>query len=227
MRLPVTPRTTLLRELRDEVRRSYRAGRVIVAVDGTAGAGMTVFADGLADVFAEEGTSVFRAPMDGFHRPRGERHAGGRDSPGGLSFDSYDEATFRRVLIDPFRNGATMPSAGFQLAAWDVARDVPAEARWVTGPEDAVLIVDGIFLHGPTLRGLWHWSVWLEVAADFAAQRVTRRDGTDPDPTAPVDNRQRAGQGLDRRDSALSHAASVIVDNTDPGHPRRLYADFC
>jgi len=145
MRLPVTPRTTLLRELRDEVRRSYRAGRVIIAVDGIDGAGKTVFADGLADVFAEDGTSVFRASVDGFHRPRAERYARGRDSPEGFYLDSYDEATLRRVLIDPFREGATMPSTGFQLAAWDVDRDVPAEARWVTGPEDAVLIIDGIF----------------------------------------------------------------------------------
>ena len=85
MRLPVTPRTTLLRELRDEVRRSYRAGRVIIAVDGIDGAGKTVFADGLADVFAEDGASVFRASVDGFHRPRAERYARGRDSPEGTT----------------------------------------------------------------------------------------------------------------------------------------------
>lgn len=227
MRLPVTPRTTLLRELRDEVRRSYKAGRVIIAVDGIDGAGKTVFADGLADVFAEDGASVFRASVDGFHRPRTERYARGRDSPEGFYLDSYDEATLRRVLIDPFREGATMPSTGFQLAAWDVDRDVPAEARWVTGPEDAVLIIDGIFLHRPTLRGLWHWSVWLEVPTDVATRRMALRDGSDPDPAAPTNHRYRAGQDLYLREASPSRAASVIIDNSDPEHPHREYGDYC
>ena len=105
MRLPITPATTLWRSLRDEVRRDYRAGRVIVAVDGIDGAGKTTFAEGLASVFAEDGSAVFRASIDGFHRPRVERYARGRTSPEGFYRDSYDYATFRRVLIDPFRDG--------------------------------------------------------------------------------------------------------------------------
>ncbi len=45
MRLPVTPTTTLWRALRDEVRRDYPGGRVLVAVDGidTAVAGVIAF----------------------------------------------------------------------------------------------------------------------------------------------------------------------------------------
>ena len=227
MRLPVTPRTTLLRGLRDEVRRTYRAGRVILGVDGLDGSGKSTFADAFADVFAEDGASVFRASMDGFHRPRAERYARGRDSPQGFYLDSYDEATFRRVLVDPFRDGATMPSTGFQLAAWDVDRDVPAEARWVTGPEDAVLIVDGLFLHRPSLRGIWHSSIWLDVPAEVAARRMAERDGSDPDPAAPANARYRLGQELYLREAAPSRAASVIIDNTDPEDPRREYRDYC
>ena len=106
MRLPVTPTTTLWRGLRDRVRRRNAGGRVIVAVDGLDGAGKTVFADGLAEVFAETGDAVFRAGIDGFHRPRSERYLRGRNSPEGFYRDSFDYATFRRVLIDPFRDGA-------------------------------------------------------------------------------------------------------------------------
>src|SRR5688500_5310077 len=124
MRLPVTPTTTLWRGLRDRVRRQNAGGRVIVAVDGLDGAGKTVFADGLAEVFAETGDAVFRAGIDGFHRPRIERYARGRRSPEGFYLDSYDYPTFRRVLIDPFRDGAqTAAATGFQLAAFDVVRD--------------------------------------------------------------------------------------------------------
>ena len=154
MALPVTPVSSLWRDLRDEVRRQYRGGRVILGVDGVDGAGKTVFADGLAQVFAEDGSTVFRSSIDGFHRPRSERYARGRKSPEGFYRDSYDYATFRRVLIDPFREGwQTAATIGFQLEAFDVARDAAVESAWVAAPRDAVLIVDGIFLHRPQLRG--------------------------------------------------------------------------
>lgn len=228
MRLPITPATTLWRELRDEVRHNYRAGRVILAIDGVDGAGKTTFADGFAEAFAEEGVAVYRASIDGFHRPRTERYARGRTSPDGFYRDSYDYATFRRVLIDPFRDGAqTSAATGFQLAAFDVGRDAPVEAQWVTAPRDAVLIVDGIFLHRPELRGLWNWSAWLDVPFDVAYARMAQRDGSDPDPLAAANARYYEGQQLYIREVRPATAASVIVDNTDLAHPRRVYRDFC
>ena len=228
MRLPTTPATTLWRGLRDEVRQHYRAGRVIVAVDGRDGAGKTVFADGLAAVFAEDGSVVFRASIDDFHRPRAERYARGRTSPDGFYRDSYDYATFRRVLIDPFRDGRqTAATTGFQLAAFDLVRDTPVESAWVTAPRDAVLIVDGIFLHRPELRGLWDWSVWLDVPIEVAFRRMAERDRTDPDFRAASNARYRDGQEVYVRDARPREAASAIVDNTDLEHPKRVYQDSC
>jgi len=221
MRLPVTPTTTLWRELRDRVRRRNAAGRVVVAVDGLDGAGKTVLADGLAEVFAETGDAVFRASIDGFHRPRAERYALGRRSPEGFYRDSYDYATFRRVLIDPFRDGAqTAGSTGFQLAAFDVARDAPVESQWVTAPLDAVLVVDGIFLHRPELRDLWDWSVWLDVPFEVSYARMALRDGSDYDPAAASNARYRQGQEIYLNEADPREAASVIVDNADLAHPR-------
>lgn len=224
MRLPITPATTLQRELRDEVRQHYRAGRIILGVDGIDGAGKTVFADGLAEVFAEDGAAVFRASMDGFHRPREERYARGRTSPEGYYRDSFDYATFRRVLVDPFR---TAGSAGFQLSAFDLARDVPVESDWVTAPRDAVLIVDGVFLNRPELRGLWNWSAWLEVSPRVAYARLAMRDGSDPDPDAPSHARYRGGQELYLRDANPRAAASAIVENSDLEAPVRIFGDYC
>lgn len=221
MRLPVTPTTTLWRDLRDRVRRQSPAGRVIVAVDGLDGAGKTVFADGLAEVFAETGDAVFRAGIDGFHRPRIERYARGRRSPEGFYLDSYDYPTFRRVLIDPFRDGAqTAAATGFQLAAFDVVRDAPVESQWVTAPLDAVLVVDGIFLNRPQLRDLWDWSIWLDVPFEMAFARMALRDGSEPDPDAPANARYRQGQELYLDEARPREAASVIVDNTDLARPR-------
>jgi uridine kinase len=221
MRLPVTPTTTLWRELRDRARRRYPAGRVVIAVDGLDGAGKTVFADGLAEVFAEAGDAVFRAGIDGFHRPRAERYERGRRSPEGFYRDSYDYATFRRVLLDPFRDGAqTAGTTGFQLSAFDEARDSPVESQWVTAPRDAVLVVDGIFLHRPELRDLWDWSIWLDVPFAMTYARMALRDGCDPDPDAPANARYRQGQQLYLDEARPREAASIVVDNSDLAHPR-------
>lgn len=226
MRLPVTPASTLWRELRDEARRAYPRGRVLIAVDGEDGSGKTRFADNLASVFREDGSTVFRASIDGFHRPRAERYARGRTSPEGFYLDSYDYATFRRVLIDPFRSGAGT-GAGFQLTAFDVTRDETVEASWESAPRDAVLIVDGIFLHRPELRDLWHWSLWLDAPLDVRYTRMAARDGADPDPSAASNRRYRDGQELYLREARPRTAASAIVDNTDPAAPVRVYEDFC
>lgn len=223
MRLPITPTTTLWRMLRDDVRRRMPVGRVVLGVDGVDGAGKTTFADGLAQTFAEAGIAVFRASVDDFHRPRAQRYARGRTSPEGFYLDSYDYATLRRVLIDPFRDGAqTAGATGFQLAAFDLHRDAPVEAQWVTGPRDAVLIVDGIFLHRPQLRAVWDWSVWLEVPFTTSYARMALRDGCDPDPDAPSNARYRRGQDLYLAEAAPRSAATWAIDNSDLGEPRVL-----
>jgi uridine kinase len=224
MRLPTTPATTALRELRDEVRQHYRAGRVILAVDGAAGSGTSAFADGLAEVFAEDGGAAFRASIDGFQRPRAERMARGASSPEGLYFDTFDEATLRRALIDPFRTGG---SAGFQLAAFDAARDVALETQWVTAPRDAVLIVDGMFLLRPELRGIWDWSVWLEVAPRIAFARLALEGRGDEDPDAAANARLRGAQQRYAREADPRRHASAIVENSDLAAPLRIFGDFC
>ncbi|MEN2737922.1 hypothetical protein ABCS02_09035 [Microbacterium sp. X-17] len=177
MRLPITPATTLWRELRDEVRHHYPRGRIVIGVDGTRAA---AFADGLAETFAEDGGVAVRASLAAFLRPRAHRTD---DAP-------YDTATFRRVLIDPFRDlGQTGGTAGFQLAAFDAERDTPVVAQWTTAPRDAILIVDGTGLQQPGLAGLWNWTAWLDAGEPHRQGEATRADAI-VDVTRPGDPRR-------------------------------------
>jgi uridine kinase len=211
-------RRELLDALSDEFLANYSRGRTVIAVDGVDGAGKTRFADDLAVRLGRGAHPVFRASMDGFHRPRADRYLRGKDSPVGYYEDSYDYDLFRRVLVEPFRMGG---SAGFVTAAYDVRRDAQVEMDWKTGPQDATLIVDGVFLNRPELRGLWNWSIWLEVPSEVADARLTSRDGRGLDP------RYRGGQALYLAQADPRAVASVIVDNRDPDHPVRAFADSC
>ena len=197
----------------------YAGGRVVVAIDGMDGAGKTHFANDLAVALTATGRSVFRASIDDFHRSQAERHARGADSPDGYYRDSFDYSTFRRVLLEPFRMGG---STAFVTAAFDRVRDLPVQSKWRTGPKDAILVLDGIFLNRPELAGLWNYSVWLDVSRDIAEERMLDRDG-------PTENaeRYRGAQDLYLAEVNPRTTASSMIDNSDFERPRRIFADSC
>jgi uridine kinase len=210
---------TVIAELAAEILHNYSEGRVIVAVDGVDGAGKTEFADALAAQLGIGHRAVFRASIDDFHQARIRRYARGKDSPEGFYRDSYDYPTFKRMLTEPFRTGWI---GSFNLAAFDLKRDLPFQPVWSSGPKDAILIVDGIFLNRPELRGIWNYSIWLEVDPEVAAARMLVRDGRSPNP-----DRYRDGQKLYIAEAHPREAATAIIDNSDFNHPKRLFADAC
>ncbi|MDH6180604.1 uridine kinase [Microbacteriaceae bacterium SG_E_30_P1] len=205
--------------LADEFLGFYTRGRTLLSVDGLDGSCRAAFADALAERLGRNGHAVFRASIDDFLRPKSERLVRGVDSAEGYYQDSYDYDQFRRVLIEPFRLGG---SAGFVTAAFDAQRDTPVVMEWKTGPQDATLIVDGPFLGRPELRGLWHFSVWLDVDVDKARERCATVDGA-----APRSERYAGGERLYLAEANPRTRASAIVDNTDAERPRRIFADSC
>jgi uridine kinase len=164
-----------LRELATEIGHNYGRGRVIVAVDGppSGTGGSAALADDLADALRESGLTAFRASVAAFsRRPEG---AGRETAP------ELDESVFRRVLIEPFRLGG---STGWVEAAYDAEADRPVESSWVTGPADAVLVVDGSDLSRAGLAGIWHYRVWVSVGDERPTSRATASaviDNTDPE----------------------------------------------
>jgi uridine kinase len=116
--------------------------------------------------------------------------------------DGYDYSLFRRVLIDPFR---TAGSTGFALKGFDAERNEPVyQPKWKSAGLDAVLIVSGVFLNRPELSGIWNYSIWLE----------------DPSTEDEFDTVYLAAETPSAR-------ATAIYDNTNPEHPRRIFADSC
>lgn len=189
MQLVSTPRIELLRGLRDEFLSNYPRGRRVIGIDGFPGAGTSAVADDLAAVFGEGGTPAVRASMRDFLKPAASRGAGDA---------AYDERTFRRVLLDPWRLAG---SAGFQTSAFDADRDVPALSEWKTAPADAVLIVDGAYLLG-SLAGIWHYLLYVD------AQHAEADD-----------------EYLARATPFFS--ATAVIDTTDPEAPKRILSDSC
>jgi len=206
-------RRELLDELADDLVRAYGRGRTIIAIDGPTAAGKTTFADELADAMRKKGHDVFRASIDDFLQSRAQRYFLGRDSAQGRYEHAYNYSVFRRVLIEPFgMNGST----GFVTKAWDEQRNRQVEPKWLTGPVDATLIVDGSYLNRPELRDLWDASIWLDADAKVRTQRMLERDGIEPRSERA---HRYAGAFKLYEKTKPREAATLIVDNTDPDKP--------
>ena len=145
--------------------------RGVVALDGVDGAGKTVLGRELTALVAPH-REVHRASVDGFHRPRAQRYARGRTAETFFR-DGYDHDAIRRRLVEPFRAGEP-----WVRAVHDVEREVVVDRAPETsaGP-DALLVVDGIFLHRPELADLWDASVWVDVPFEVSVPRGNARFG--------------------------------------------------
>jgi len=185
---------------------------VRVGVDGLDGAGKTWFADELAAVLRDLGREVVRVSVDDFHRPRAQRYARGSSSPEGFYLDSYEYDRFRADVLDPFGPGGDRV---YRSAAHDVATDAVLDVEPRIAGLDAILLVDGIFLHREELRDHWDLSVYLDVPRSVTAARMALRDGGAPD----VDARYVEGQRIYHRACDPAGRASVVVDNSDLARP--------
>lgn len=115
-----------------------------------------------------------------------------------------DADALRDGLVRPFRRAG----GGFSLRP---DGDAVADA-----PDDAVLVVAGDALQAPGLRGLWNAVVYLLLPDEPLAT-----SGGDAGSAAQEAHARYVREVNPRR------AATMIVDVSDPGLPRRVFADSC
>lgn len=215
-------RGDVIGEYADEVLQLFPAGRVLVGVDGIDGAGRTSFAGDLVGALQERAVSSAVVSMNDFLAPRSVRHAPPDDAEHWYGH-AFDHELVRRLVVQPYRRGEAVALQGF-----DHERDEPVERPDRFQPaERAVLVVEGIFLHRPELRGLWHSSAWLDVPREVARQRCVQRDGRDPSRDAPRHRVRFPAEDLYLRRVDPRKAANATFDLTDAARPRRVFADAC
>ncbi|GLY51135.1 uridine kinase [Lentzea sp. NBRC 102530] len=184
--------------------------RGLVAVDGVDGAGKTTYCDALARVLRARGREVVRASVDDFHHPQAIRWRRGRTSPEGFFLDSFDYERFTARLLVPFAQGRP-----FQRASHDLASDEYVEAPFEEAP-DALLLVDGIFLHRDEVVHHWDYSIFLDVEFAVSVGRMAGRDGSPPDPDDPRNRRYVEGQRLYFATCEPRKRASLVLDHNTP-----------
>lgn len=205
-----------LRKLRALIR--PRAGRVLVAIDGIDGSGKTTFADDLADLLRESGLTVIRISLDDYLNPQSKRYAQGRFSGKGYFEDSYDYQRFTEEVLEPLSSEG---SGRYRTAGYDRQAERELSSPWQVAPDDAVVLIDGLFMHRSDWcrtsgRKLWDLSVWLEVPFDEALRRRAARDGGSADLADPDNARYVEGQELYLSNCDPRSRADLVINATGP-----------
>lgn len=211
-----SPRDRLLADLAARIPSSTGTHCIRVAVDGVDGVGKTTFADGLAAALRRVGREVIRVSADDFLNPRAVRYRQGRDSPLGFFLDSYDYAALRARVLDPLGPGGTRR---YLPASHDLGTDHPLEPAPRVASAEAVLVLDGLFLHRDELAGCWDFSVFLDAPFEVTVARLAARDGSHPDPGHPTLARYVEGQRLYFARCSPRTRATVVIDNSEAGRP--------
>lgn len=205
-----------MKQLRARLR--SRTGRTLVGIDGVDGAGKTTFANDLAAVLDECGCEVIRISLDDYLNPQSVRYAQGRTSPRGFFEDSYNYQKFHDEVLEPLGHEG---SGRYRTAAYDLASESPVTSPWRVAPDEAVVIIDGTFLHRPEFctsrtRKVWDVSVWLDVPFEEAYRRLHDSLGVSEDPRDPRNARYYEGQQLYLRQCDPASKADLVIENSGP-----------
>jgi uridine kinase len=191
-----------------------------VAVDGVDASGKTRFADELALALAFSQRQVIRASVDGFHQPSVVRRQKGALSPEGFYQDSYNYPAFISNLLSPLSpNG----NRRYRTAVFDLHQDRPIQTPWQNAADDAILIVDGIFLLRNSLLPFWDIRIYLHAEFANTVPRGAARDqqhlGSHEEAARRYWQRYVPGQKIYFKESHPLDKADILIDNNNLDDP--------
>jgi uridine kinase len=196
---------------------SLTLGRPVrVAVDGRTASGKTTVADEIAAALVLHDRSVIRTSIDGFHRPKAERYARGRNSAEGYYLDARDLAAVRALLLDPLGPSGDLR---YRTRSFDLEADAAIDDAHRLARADQVLIVDGTFLQRDELASAWDLVVFVDAPPEVAARRGQLRDaerlGGAVQAEALYRQRYQPAFEIYRKACSPLERADIVLDNTE------------
>jgi len=196
---------------------------VRVAIDGVDASGKTFLADEIAVSLKRGNRQVIRVTADGFHNPKSIRYEKGSLSPEGFYYDSYNYKALTKNLLEPLSpNGDRQ----YQTAMFDVVKDQSIASPALTADDDAILIMDGIFLLRPEILPYWDLTIYLVIDFTNSMPRGITRDAELIGSYSEAERRYRdryvPGQQLYHREANPLDKADILIDNNILENPQFL-----
>jgi uridine kinase len=133
---------TFMRSLASNILNVTGPGRRLIAIDGVDGSGKTSFAANLVSEIRNRPATVIHA--DDFLNPSAVRHAKGRASPEGFWKDTYNYSALQDQLLRPL---GPKGAGWYSPASYNAVTDRTAPVDVLLAPSDALVFVEGMFLH--------------------------------------------------------------------------------
>ncbi|MDP9983332.1 uridine kinase [Pseudarthrobacter oxydans] len=210
-----------MRSLATDILNAVGSGPRFVAIDGVDGSGKTSFAARLASEIQNRPVIVIHA--DDFLNPSPVRHAKGRASPEGFWEDTYNYKALQQQLLAPL---GPKGDGWYSPVSYDPVTDRMAQVEVVHAPSDALVVVEGLFLHRDELAPYWDASIFLDVPFTETAARMADRNGSNPNPEHPTMRRYVGGQRLYFDAARPWERATFVVDNSDFTKPKVIRPDM-
>lgn len=140
----------------------------------------------------------------------------GRRSPIGFWLESYNYPALIKLVLDPL---SAHGDGRYQPAWIDPVHDLVLDLEPQSAAAEAVVIVEGLFLHRPRLVDYWDYSIFLDAPFEATVARLATRDRTPADPEHPAMRRYVPGQRLYVSACSPWSRATRVIDNTDPWRP--------
>lgn len=216
------PDTTVIQQIADRILSISLPHPVRVGINGVDGSGKTVFAKQLAEALhARTDREIIDASIDNFHNPKEIRYQKGRDSAEGFYKDSFQYQTLKRVLLDPLgANG----DRKYTTVAFDLQNNQSIKGEKHTAGNDAILILEGIFIFRPELVHSFDLKIYIDVPFEETLNRMLARDTQSADEhtetTRRFHARYKAGQDIYINTVHPKEISDIIIDNTDYNNPK-------
>lgn len=195
--------------------------RALIGIDGPDGVGKSMLSAELramAPLVTER--EVLGVSIDGFHRPRAARYAHGSDAASYYRH-AFDHEAFVAKVAVPFRAGREIVPA-----VLDVASDQRVFPDPIEPADDAVLLVDGVFLENIRIDMGWDAMLLVTAPLEVTVPRGNarfRRPPDEDDPDHPANARYVGAQRMYEFDlRSQGRFPTWILDNTDLERPRLL-----
>ncbi len=172
-------RARVVGELVDVIVGIERGHPVRVAIDGRSGAGKSTLSEELAAAIGERGRAVILVSIDDFYGLWLDKHNRRFLTAETFYSSAYDYAALRSLVLEPLGPGG---SRRYRARWHDGWNEGGIEEPERVAPDDAVLLVEGVFLMRPELDGDWDVRIFVEIDAALSLARGVERDLTIEDP---------------------------------------------
>jgi len=218
-----TPRIELLNTISQFILTQQLSHPIRVGVDGITASGKSTFVRELSSLLHQSQRKVITTTLDGFHNPRIQRYARGRESAEGYYYDAYNYNEIIKHLLIPLGEGGNLL---FKTQVFDLKADEPIELEPTLALSDSILVVDGSFALRRELQDYWDVGIYLNVDYNIAEERAAIRDADDfgsaTEAKRITHTRYHGAHKIHTQMAKPMNVATFVVDNNEPIKARIL-----